>query len=154
MELKVLIVETIPAHLRGMENILKQAGYEKIFQAKNCKDALAILEKELDIGLVISEWDLPDAPGLEILEALKNAGRMEKTQVFLTFKDKTKEEILKALKSGARGFIVKPYKFDIVKQKLAGVALSAPGTPGAPSAPESVNDAQINSILGKGPIVQ
>ncbi|MFH0919671.1 MAG: response regulator [Fibrobacterota bacterium] len=139
MEFKILIVDIVPAQLRALENILVQAGCGKIFQAKNVKEAVGILEKEPDIRLVISEWDLPDKPGLEILSALKKNGRLEKTQFLLTFKDKSREDILKALKAGAKGFVVKPYKLDIIKKKIDEISLS--------EAPPASYDESMANIL-------
>ena len=116
--MKILLVDGIPAQLRALENILKQIGFSTIILSKNCKDAIAALEKEKDIGLVISEWNLPDKTGLCLLEALRQREDTVGIQVLLTFKDKTKDDVLAALQKGVKGFIVKPFKLDTVKQKV------------------------------------
>jgi two-component system, chemotaxis family, chemotaxis protein CheY len=143
MDLKILVIDAVPAQLRALENILKQAGVEKVIQARNLKDALLVMEKETDINLIISEWDLSDKTGIDLLAELKGKGRLDIIPVLLSFKDKSKEEILKALKAGAKGFIVKPYSLETIKVKVAAFAL-AEGPKG-----ES-NESLINNLLHHG----
>jgi two-component system, chemotaxis family, chemotaxis protein CheY len=114
----ILIVNAVTAQFHALENILRQAGYKQVLHAKNVKGALETLEKEKDIGLVISEWDLPEKSGLDLLQAISSSGKADKVPVVLTFMDKREEDILRAKQSGVKGFIVKPYKYDVVRQKV------------------------------------
>jgi two-component system chemotaxis response regulator CheY len=143
MELKILIIDTVPAQLRALENILKQAGVERVLQARNTKDALEIVEKEPDINLVISEWDLSDKTGIDVIKDLRTHNRLDKTPVLLSFKDKSKEDILKALKAGAKGFIVKPYSLETLKLKIAAFALTENNV-------GESNESLINNLLHHG----
>jgi two-component system chemotaxis response regulator CheY len=143
MNLKILIIDTVPAQLRALENILKQAGVEKVLQARSAKDAMEIIEKETDINLVISEWDLSDKTGIDIIKDLRTGNRLDKTPVLLSFKDKSKEDVLKALKAGAKGFIVKPYSLEALKLKIAAFALTEINE-------GESNESLINNLLHHG----
>jgi two-component system, chemotaxis family, chemotaxis protein CheY len=116
--IKILLVDGIPAQIRALDNILKQIGFSTVIHAKSYKEALTAIEKEKDVGLVITEWNLSDKTGLCVLESLREQEETCKIPVLLTFKDKTKDDILAALKKGVKGFLVKPFKLDTVRQKV------------------------------------
>ena len=119
MDFKILIVDNIPGQLRALENVLKEMGHKNVLTSRNAKDASDILDKNPDIDLVISEWDLPDKSGLELLKSIRANTSLAKTPFILTFQVKSKSDILKASQARATGFIVKPYKLEVVKQKIS-----------------------------------
>src|SRR3989339_1320008 len=117
MDANILIVDNIPGQRRALENMLKEAGCTKVRASNDAKEAMAIITSEPGINTVITEWDLPGKSGIELLTLIKSNDKLHAIPVFLTFKIKSKDEILKASQAGAAGFIVKPYKLEVIKQK-------------------------------------
>ena len=125
MGTKILIIDPVQAQIRALENILKETGHEMIFASRTVEKAARILEKETDIGLIISEWDLEDKSGLDFFNSMKTNEKLGEIPVILAFRDKTKEEIIKAKKCGVAGFFVKPYKGDVVQEKVSKIFKNA-----------------------------
>ena len=121
MNTKIVVVDNVPAQENLLENMLKQIGYEHILKFRHINDAMVAIEKEPDVGLIIAEWDLPDKSGLDFLHQIKANDKLKHIPFILAFKTKPKEDIMGAVKSGAAGFIIKPYKLDVVKNKISSI---------------------------------
>ena len=136
----ILIVDNIPTQMRVLENILKQIGYKKVFTCRNAKEAMAIIVEHPDIGLVITEWDLPDKSGLDLLELIKLNDALSKIPVILAFKVKSKDDIAKALQSGVACFIVKPYRPEVVKKKISKLLIADGALEKSPNQEPNMDD--------------
>jgi two-component system, cell cycle sensor histidine kinase and response regulator CckA len=67
----VLVVDDEPP-IRAMESrILQQHGF-RVMEATNGLEALAILEKGLAVDLLISDLDMPELPGEEMVRRIHN----------------------------------------------------------------------------------
>ncbi len=121
MNTKIVIIDNVPAQQNLLENMLKQMGHESILKFRTAKEAIHGITQETDIGLIISEWDLPEKSGLDFVKIIKLNSKLNTIPVILAFKTKPKEDILEASQSGVVGFIIKPYKLAILKNKISGI---------------------------------
>lgn len=115
----LLIVESIPAVQRALENLLKSAGCKNVLSASSAEKAKTLLEQEKTIGVLIVDWDLGDGSGFEFYKNLRDTGALTDRRCILTFKKKSKEQILEAIKQGVHGFLVKPFAQAPVKKIMA-----------------------------------
>ena len=69
LKIKVLIVDDFSTMRRIVKNILKQIGYSDIEEAEDGNCALARL-RQGGFGLVVSDWNMPNMTGLELLKAI------------------------------------------------------------------------------------
>jgi two-component system, chemotaxis family, chemotaxis protein CheY len=118
MSLKIVIIDKVPAYLNTLENMVRQAGYGKVVKSRSAKEAMGIIEQDSDIGLAIVEWDLPEVSGLDFLGLLRSNDTLNKMPVMLTFKEKSRDEIINAIRCGAKGFLVKPFNYEVFRQKI------------------------------------
>ena len=64
---RILLVEDA-AVMRKIElKALKSLGFEDILEAKDGDEAILVLESEEKIDLVISDWNMPNKGGYELL---------------------------------------------------------------------------------------
>lgn len=80
------------------------------------KTALRRLARDADVDLVISDTDLPDGSGFEVLQAV-GTGSDRRPQVILVSARRDPEEAARADSAGAAGYLVKPISF----RDIAGV---------------------------------
>lgn len=58
-KIKILLVED-SRFMRSMElNMLKEAGFDNVITAGDGEEAIDILQKQEDIDLIISDWNMP-----------------------------------------------------------------------------------------------
>ena len=75
--IKVLVVDDFATMRRIVKGALKQLGFSEIIEAEDGKIALDELKKE-KIGLIVSDWNMPNMTGLDLLRAVKSDDGLKK----------------------------------------------------------------------------
>jgi two-component system chemotaxis response regulator CheY len=105
---KVLIVDDSIMVRRQVGMALTGAGFH-IVEACDGADALEKLAANADVGLVVCDVNMPRMNGLEFLEKVR-AG----LPVMMLTTDGQPELIRRAKELGAKGWLVKPFKPDLL----------------------------------------
>jgi len=108
----LLVVEDDPEMRRTLSEGLSNNGY-MLQLAENAGAALRLFE-EKPFDLVISDVQLPDMNGLNLLDALKSKSRH--TPVIMMTGFGTVKNAVEAMKKGAFDFILKPFSLKIMEQ--------------------------------------
>ena len=114
---KVLIVDENYNVRRAIKDVLKQLDFRNILQAESFNTALLILKKE-SIGLILSDWNISDKSGLELLKTIRGEERWKEILFIMLSSEEKKENILEAIKSGVNHYIIKPFTPEILKQRV------------------------------------
>ncbi|MCL4705881.1 response regulator transcription factor [bacterium] len=109
---KILIVEDDDAILYGLENILRDEGYD-IRSVKSGQEGYRLV-KEFDPDLMILDLMLPGMSGLEICKRIRDEG-MKTTVLMVTAKAEENDKVF-GLELGADDYITKPFS---VRELLA-----------------------------------
>jgi two-component system chemotaxis response regulator CheY len=75
---KILIVDDFATMRKVIRNLLKQIGFENIAEAEDGEMALKELKSQ-NISFVISDWNMPNMTGLELLKAVRADSALHKT---------------------------------------------------------------------------
>lgn len=114
--MKIFIVDDSKAMRLIVRKTLREAGFEhhEFVEKVNGKEALEAL-RQAPCDLVLSDWNMPEMTGIELLEAL----RKEEIRVKFGFvtSEGSDEIRAKALEAGAMFIAVKPFSADAF-QKL------------------------------------
>ncbi len=115
-EHKILIVDDVPNNLLIMEKILDE--HCSIILASDGHKALELAHAE-EPDLILLDIIMPGMSGYEVCKALKKSKKTRHIPViFVTSKDDAVDEE-KGLKLGAIDYITKPFKFSIIKARVA-----------------------------------
>ena len=123
---KILIIDDEVAHLEAIIDIIEEAGFNyEIFSALNGKSALEIAKKELP-DLVITDWEMPQMSGIELIEHLKKDIQTADIPVIMcTGIMTTSENLETALKVGAVDYLRKPIdKIELIARINASLQLA------------------------------
>jgi two-component system chemotaxis response regulator CheY len=119
---KILVVDDSPTVRQQVSMALKQAGFE-VAEATDGADGLSKVSADSDIAMVILDVNMPRMNGLEMLEAVKAGGKNAGLHVIMLTSEGQQSLIERAKKAGAKGWIVKPFKAELlvaaVKKLLA-----------------------------------
>jgi two-component system chemotaxis response regulator CheY len=119
---KVLVVDDSPTVRQQVSTALKQAGFE-VVEACDGADGVSKVESDPLIGMAILDVNMPRMNGLEMLENVKGNGKNPNLHVIMLTSEGQQSLIERAKKAGAKGWIVKPFKAELlvaaVKKLLA-----------------------------------
>ncbi|HCN6793067.1 TPA: chemotaxis response regulator CheY, partial [Escherichia coli] len=86
-------------------------------EAEDGVDALNKLQAG-GYGFVISDWNMPNMDGLELLKTIRADGAMSALPVLMVTAEAKKENIIAAAQAGASGYVVKPFTAATLEEKL------------------------------------
>ena len=116
--IKILLVEDASV-MRKMEiKTLNALNLTNILEAENGKDAIDVLQKNDSIELIISDWNMPEMDGFELLKWVRSNKKTKKIPFLMATGRGEKKEIEKALEAGVSSFISKPFNKDELLEKI------------------------------------
>lgn len=115
---KFLIVDDFSTMRRIVRNLLKDLGYTNVDEAEDGVMGLAKL-KSGGFEFVISDWNMPNMDGLEMLQHIRADAELSKIPVLMVTAEAKKENIIAAAQAGANGYVVKPFTAATLDEKLA-----------------------------------
>ncbi len=105
---KVLVVDDSSTQRDIMGGFLKNQLYN-VLSAKGGKEALELINQNPDISLVITDYNMPDMDGLDLLTNIRKRYKKEHMAVIVTSGAAGNEVIPMFLKAGANDYIHKPF---------------------------------------------
>jgi DNA-binding NarL/FixJ family response regulator len=104
--MKILIVDDHVLIREAMRGVLKGLKEDAVvMEASDCRQAMQLIEKHPDFSLVLLDLSLPDRDGFAVLGDLRDRYPAISVVVLSAFHDH--ENVVRALKLGAQGFIPK-----------------------------------------------
>ena len=127
-DMKFLIVDDFSTMRRIVRGLLKEIGHNNADEAEDGAVALNMLQRA-KYDFVVSDINMPVMNGFELLAAVKADDNLKHLPVLMVTAEARKEDIVRAAKEGAAGYIVKPFtkatleeKVQKIMQKLAATA--------------------------------
>ena len=116
-ELKFLVVDDFSTMRRIVKNLLHDLGYVHVTEADDGKTALPIL-KGGGIDFLITDWNMPGMPGLELLKQVRADAALSRLPVLMLTAEAHREQIVAAAQAGVNGYVIKPFTAAILKEKI------------------------------------
>lgn len=116
--MKLLVVDDSSTMRRIIKNTLQRLGYEDIYEAENGVEAWDILDKNSDMGVLITDWNMPEMNGLDLVKKTRADERFTDIPIIMITTEGGKVEVITAIKAGVNNYIVKPFTPQVLKEKL------------------------------------
>ena len=116
-KMKVLVVDDFSTMRRIVKNVLRQLGFENIEEAEDGAQAYAKL-KAGGFGFLVSDWNMPNMDGLELLKAVRSDPELKDLPVLMVTAEAEKHKVIEAIKAGVNNYIVKPFTAEVMKEKI------------------------------------
>jgi two-component system chemotaxis response regulator CheY len=115
--LRVLVVDDQESVRGIMRNYVKRLGVDNIDTAESGSAALKVLSK-LPYHLVISDINMENGSGLDLLKAMRAHPVLKRTPVLMVTGSSDNETVSSVVQAGVNGYVVKPVSFDALKQRV------------------------------------
>ncbi|HAX44438.1 MAG: response regulator [Bryobacteraceae bacterium] len=122
MPVDVLIVDDSAAIRKILQRVLVQAEVPlgQVVEAGDGVEALARL-KETKVGLILSDINMPNMDGLQLLNAVKADDGLKSVPFIMVTTEGGTSKVMEAVNLGAVGYVKKPFTAEQIKEKLAGI---------------------------------
>jgi two-component system chemotaxis response regulator CheY len=115
---KALVVDDSRAVRMILAKTLKELGFE-VQEAANGREAWEVIEAERTaLTLVLSDWNMPEVNGLELLKRLRQDPELSSLIVVMVTTETELDQMAVALEAGANEYIMKPFTKEILVEKL------------------------------------
>lgn len=115
--MKILLIDDSSTMRLMLVKMLRELGYSDITAVSNAEEAIPIaFNNPLDV--ILTDWNLPKMSGYDLVKYLKTTHETQKIPIIMITTIHDRVAILKALKAGVQGYILKPVGKEIVAAKL------------------------------------
>ncbi len=121
MTLKLLVVDDSSTMRRIIKNTLQRLGFDDVLEAEHGVEAWQIMERTPDINVLITDWNMPEMNGLDLVRKVRAEKKYESMPIIMVTTEGGKAEVITALKAGVNNYIVKPFTPQVLKEKLEDV---------------------------------
>jgi two-component system chemotaxis response regulator CheY len=118
MAKKILLVDDAAFMRKVIKDTLSKNGYTELFEAVDGADAVEKYS-EVNPDLVIMDITMPNMDGLEALKAIK--AKDPNASIVMCSAMGQESMVMDAVRSGAKDFIVKPFKPDRILKTVTTV---------------------------------
>jgi two-component system chemotaxis response regulator CheY len=98
---------------------LKEIGFTNIVEASDGVKAWeTISSSSSPVHIIISDWNMPNATGLDLLKRVRSDGRYKGVPFLLLTAESDQAQVKEAIVAGVDSYIVKPFTKDQIEAKL------------------------------------
>lgn len=109
----VIVIDDSQTIREQVGTTLRNAGFV-IVEAVDGVDGTDVVLRTPEAALVICDVNMPNRNGLELLEALRKHEHLKTLPILMLTTEGQPHLIERARKSGAKGWLVKPFKADLL----------------------------------------
>ena len=114
---KFLVVDDFSTMRRIVRGLLKEIGHANVDEAEDGVSALAALRRT-EFDFVITDINMPNMDCFELLGEIKKDDFLKHLPVLMVTAEARKEDIVRAARDGAAGYIVKPFTKTTLEEKV------------------------------------
>lgn len=116
-DMRFLVVDDYSTMRRIVKNLLHDLGYPQVAEADDGSTALPML-KAGAYDFLITDWNMPGMPGLDLLKAVRADDRLAKLPVLMLTAEAKREQIVEAARAVVNGYVIKPFTAATLKEKI------------------------------------
>jgi len=116
---KILIVDDMMTMRKLVAKSCKELGFSDLTEATDGANAWEkVASANPPFGLIISDWNMPNSTGLDLLKRVRSDSRFGKTPFVLVTAEAEQHQIVEAARAGVSNYVIKPFTTESLKEKL------------------------------------
>ena len=117
-DIVILLVEDSLVMRQAEIKILNEIGFSTVLEAGDGQIAIDLLQSDQKVDLIISDWNMPNTDGYELLVWTRGDDLRGSTPFLMATAQGEKRQVEKAGQAGANGVISKPFSPDELLAKI------------------------------------
>lgn len=116
---RILLVDDMSVMRKIVSKAVKELGFHDLIEAADGQLAWDALQSANPaVGLIISDWNMPNCTGVDLLRRVRADGRFKLLPFVLLTAESESKQVAEAVQAGVDNYIVKPFTADVLKVKL------------------------------------
>lgn len=119
--LPILVVDDDAMVRTVLVEYLISFGFKNVMEAKNVAGAVRFLQDpKVKIGLILSDWEMPGAKGLELLKTVRKSRHRKNTPFIMVTSQESIErfKITQAAQWKVTEYMIKPFTSDLLRERI------------------------------------
>jgi two-component system, chemotaxis family, chemotaxis protein CheY len=123
MSKKVIVIDDSLTVRQQVGMALREAGFD-VIEASDGDEGVDVVSRTADAAMVICDVNMPRMNGLDFLTEIKRDGKNANLPVLMLTTEGQPQLVERAKKSGAKGWVVKPFKPELLVAAVRKLTLS------------------------------
>lgn len=116
--LRVLLVDDSMASRRHIHRLLSELGIERVTEAENGKEAVALLQDTM-VDLVITDYNMPEMDGRELTEYIRTQSWQNTVPVLMVTSEQNMGRLAAVEKAGVSAICDKPFEAGSIRKLIS-----------------------------------
>lgn len=116
--LRVLVVDDSLASRRHLRRLLEELGIERISEAVNGKEAVALLQEAM-VDLVITDYNMPEMDGRELTEYIRTQSWQASVPVLMVTSEQNMGRLAAVERAGVSAICDKPFEAGSIRKLIS-----------------------------------
>ncbi len=122
LQTRVLIVDDMMTMRKLVAKACRDIGFTDLTEAADGIEGWEAIQKaQPPFGLVISDWNMPNASGLDLLKRTRADKFLGKTPFILVTAEAEESQIIEAARAGVSQYLVKPFTTQHLRERIENV---------------------------------
>jgi len=116
--LRVLVVDDSKASRRHLRRLLEELGIEKIVEAVDGKEAVALLQDTM-VDLVITDYNMPEMDGRELTEYIRTQSWQNNVPILMVTSEQNMGRLAAVERAGVSAICDKPFEAGSIRKLIS-----------------------------------
>jgi two-component system chemotaxis response regulator CheY len=116
--MRALVIDDSGAMRSILRQYMRELKYE-VVEARDGREALERCEQTPDFDIALVDWNMPVMNGLEFVVALRSRKEYDSMKLMMVTTENDVAHIEAALSAGANEFVMKPFTYEVLEEKMA-----------------------------------
>lgn len=121
--MKTIVIDDMMTMRKIITKMLKSIGFTNVQEADDGATAWPMIEAAQNAGepfeFIVSDWNMPKMSGLDLLIKIRATEEIKDTPFLMVTAEAEQSNVVKVVQAGVSNFVVKPFKPDTLKEKIA-----------------------------------
>ncbi len=118
----ILVVDDMKTMRKLVKKSCTDLGFSNFLEAEDGAQAFETLAAaNPPVGLVISDWNMPNCTGLDFLKRVRAESRFKHTPFLLLTAESESSQVATAIQVGVDNYMIKPFSTNALSEKLTAV---------------------------------
>lgn len=118
---KVLVIDDMTTMRKLVKKSLSKMGFTDIIEAADGQKGWSQLNENEGVGLVVSDWNMPNCSGLDLLKRVRSDNRFKSLPFLLLTAEGEASQVAQAIQAGVDNYVLKPFTYESLHEKISQV---------------------------------